>query len=147
MEKEFVPYEQSFALKELEFNEPCFGKYTISVYIPNFNEGRVHKLDLEMWLNETFDDNKNELFPTEWCSAPTYQQAFRWFREKYNLFGHILSIGERNYEWRIQNIKYLQDRRHFTLADIGGGEHNNTYEEAELECLKKLIEIVKEKNE
>jgi hypothetical protein len=27
MEKEFIPYEQALELKELEFNEPCFGCY------------------------------------------------------------------------------------------------------------------------
>ena len=121
MKKEFIPYEQALALKELGFDKPCFRGW----YKNN-----------EIWYHPDSDivlDN------------PTFSQAFRWFREKYNLFGFVLSIGERNYEWRIQNIKYLQDKRHFTLADIGGGEFDNTYEEAELECLKKLIEIVKNK--
>ena len=27
MDKEFVPYEQSLQLKELGFDEPCFGFY------------------------------------------------------------------------------------------------------------------------
>ena len=27
IEKEFVPYEESLALKELGFNEPCFGYF------------------------------------------------------------------------------------------------------------------------
>ena len=30
LEKEFVPYEPSLALKELWFDEPCFGKYLSS---------------------------------------------------------------------------------------------------------------------
>lgn len=146
MEKEFVPYQQSFNLKELGFNEPCFGKYTISVYIPNFNEDRTHKLDLEMCLNETFDDNKNECFPTEWCSAPTYQQAFRWFREKYNLSYWIETEITKNKEiyYVFHGIYNPFHKRDFP---IGQRPEFYTYEEVELECLKKLIEIVKEKNE
>ena len=131
MEAEFIPYEQALALKELGFDEPCFKAYT-EEYKGVINFSNTH----------TNTSVKNTL-PTKPFTAPLYQQAFRWFREKYSLFGHVLAIKERNYEWRIQNIKYLQDRRHFTLADIGGGQIDNTYEEAELECLKKLIEICK----
>ncbi len=29
MNKEFIPYEQALALKELGFDEPCFGYYVI----------------------------------------------------------------------------------------------------------------------
>ena len=29
MNKEFIPYEQALALKELGFDEPCFGYYNI----------------------------------------------------------------------------------------------------------------------
>ena len=49
--------------------------------------------------------------------APLYQQAFRWFRGKYKL-SHIWIMDE--------------------ILDTG----NFTYEEAELACLEKLIEIV-----
>jgi hypothetical protein len=55
----------------------------------------------------------------ESISAPLYQQCFRWFRQKYGL-SHIWIMAE--------------------LLDTG----EYTYGEAELECLKNLIEIVKE---
>jgi len=51
--------------------------------------------------------------------------VLRWFRKKYNL--HIL-INVKDGIW------------YFERFSINGF---NTYEEAELECLKKLIEIVK----
>jgi hypothetical protein len=71
----------------------------------------------------------------ESCLAPTYSQAFRWFREKYGLYGHTFSIG--NNETK---------KIHFTNnIDSRENVFYNTYEEAELECLKKLIEIVKQK--
>ena len=29
MDKEFIPYEQALALKELGFDEPCFATYNV----------------------------------------------------------------------------------------------------------------------
>jgi hypothetical protein len=73
-----------------------------------------------------------------------YQQAFRWFREKHNLFSVIdvdqtmeplfcysLSKYKGNFQW--DNILPTYSELYYT------------YEEAELACLKKLIEIVKNK--
>ena len=63
MEKEFVTYTQSLALKELGFDEPCFGYYDNGVFIFWYDS----KQETELLLN---------------CSAPLKQQVFRWFREK-----------------------------------------------------------------
>ena len=108
MNKEFIPYEQALALKELGFDEPCIKYY--------WTDGMFTKT-----YESPFNHNKRDNL----ISAPLYQQAFRWFREKYNLreqygvFPHHTIM-----------INYL----------IEGGRE----EEAELECLKKLIEIVKQ---
>ena len=74
--------------------------------------------------------------------APLYQQAFRWFREKYQLVNYIEYYAEWNFEiFRIDDkIAEVQDDVNVDYTFKGG-----TYEEAELECLKKLIEILKEK--
>jgi hypothetical protein len=61
--------------------------------------------------------------------------AFRWFREKYDL---ISVVGYHNlwkYSFLIETIE-----EHKTIIVV---DKINTYEEAELECLVKLIEIVK----
>jgi len=64
---------------------------------------------------------------------PLYQQAFRWFREKHGL-GHMINgIG---YETFLMNIGGVV-RIYSPLAF-------NSYEEAELECIKKLLEIVEQ---
>ena len=57
--------------------------------------------------------------------APLYQQAFRWLWNKTGKY--IIPIQKDDKEWLAIGIVY------------------KTYEEAELECLKKLIEIVKNK--
>ena len=96
MEKEFIPYEQALALKELGFDEPCFGAW----------------VNNELFITEN-ENPKIQSLSINQCTAPLYQQAFRFLREKYG----------------------LEDD--FSMF--------NSYEEAELECLKKLIEIVNAK--
>jgi len=119
MKKEFIPYEQTLELRELGFDEPCFGFYDESLYFPN-NENQYG----------TFCNQKLDV-PS--CSAPLYQQAFRWFREKYKIRFFIQSG--------------MSDLGEFFKVIFPDGEQRNmsyiTYEEAELACIKKLIEIVK----
>jgi hypothetical protein len=64
---------------------------------------------------------------------PLYQQAFRWFREKYDINNCISYSRLEDNNWYYQYYKSGLD---------GGFE---TYEEAELACLEKLIELVEQK--
>ena len=64
------------------------------------------------------------------------QQVFRWFREKHNLKGHIEAV---------EYLDETPDTYHWCVFDkFNSGYDQLTYEEAELECLKKLIEICRE---
>jgi len=66
--------------------------------------------------------------------------AFRWFREKYGLYH---SIGLDNSLENNVNCDYVIINHSQSISEL---ETNfKSYEEAELECLKKLIEIVKQK--
>ena len=123
MEKEFIPYEQALALKRLGYNEKGLAFYTENAY------GDGQELQ---WFRKPNDCNNDYVF----ISAPTFSQAFRWFREKYGLNSHIHQEGRNNYSYSCGQ-GYSDE--------IGGYQDFNTYEEAELECLKKLIEIVKQK--
>jgi hypothetical protein len=127
LEKEFVPYEQAVALKELRFDEPCFGYYE-----PN------KKFKYLNW--ETFKDFPYLAKNSEWqdlYGAPTFSQAFRWFREKYGLWQIVPQNTDIDWTYDILPINGIHD---YSLIDVF-----ETYEEAELECLKKLIEITKTK--
>jgi hypothetical protein len=135
MEKEFIPYEQALALKELGFDEPCLGYYVgkdREVYISNETISAPFQFRLES--KTTF-------------VAPLYQQAFRWFREKYNLDSWITKENkyQQPYCWYIQDniTEYNSD---FRIGGLIWDTFFQTYEEAELECLVKLIEIVKKQN-
>lgn len=113
MEDLFIPYDLALELKELGFDEECFGYW---------------------WNNKDFTEPE---FMLGHCKhvmegnikRPLYQQVFRWFREKYTLDSHIKKGKHGDYILVITN--HLED---------SWDEHK----EAELECLKRLIEIVKE---
>ena len=131
MEKEFIPYEQALALKELGFDEPCFGYYI---------GGDWDHDEYDMTLQFEIDLSKgNYLLDDKKCTAPTFSQAFRWFREKYRL--------DSKPEY------FLNDWYCFIINDMKGTETSRrlftefpSYEEAELECLKKLIEKINRNN-
>ncbi len=126
MEKEFIPYEQALELKELGFDEPCFAKY----YQQDGNTPFIQIGESEIEEAESAGDDV-----TFECDSPLYQQAFRWFREKHNLKGHIEAV---------EYLDETPDTYHWCVFDkFNSGYDQLTYEEAELECLKKLIEIVK----
>jgi hypothetical protein len=133
MEKEFVPYELALELKELGFNEECFNLYNFKTKefmysIPNVNEVVMFKYN-----------NHNE---TKHISAPLYQQAFRWFREKYGL---VISIppSEQNNLIEFKGVIYIyKSIRLGNTVDILHCKFYNSHEEAELECLKKLIKLI-----
>jgi len=132
--KEFIPYEQTLALKELGFDEPCVAFYY----------GQLNRL--EIGFNWTNEDCKNSLLE-EIVSAPLYQQAFRWFREKYDLHPSFTrykssSINkEPNIFTHLYEIQVIDENVDKTI-NVGDF---NSIEEAEFECLKKLIEIIKNK--
>jgi hypothetical protein len=130
MENEFIPYAEALALKELGFDEPCFNYYGKNNKLP-------HQLDCMFGYRAHF--NKNFVL------APLYQQAFRWFREEYDLV-HTVYSNASGYIWELH---YNQERGGTHICDSGeSGDCEmsgmfTTYEKAELECLKKLIKIIK----
>ena len=124
MEKDFVTYNEALALKELGFDEPCLASYETA-----FGKG----IDFE--LGYIINGPKNYVL------APLYQQAFRWFREKHGYFSSPMQSTKPSgieYDWLI--TKDIDESRIF-VKTVG---YFTTYEEAELECLKKLIKIVNE---
>jgi hypothetical protein len=125
MEKEFIPYEQALALKELGFDEPCFGYY-ISVQVRN-----------PFLVIEKVFDTQGGYF----TFAPLYQQAFRWFREKYNLFCEIQIDRTTEPKFCFDIFQY-EHFGNYEKIEIKEWYLYRTQEEVELECLKKLIEIV-----
>ena len=118
MEKEFIPYEQALVLKELGFDEPCFGCY---------DEKGVFGLTV-MSIKQYYINIKEDTWN---CSAPLKQQVFRWFRDKHKLVFYVNMIS-------IALFYYV--------IEIFPSDTYKTYEEAEDALIDKLIEIVKQNN-
>jgi hypothetical protein len=120
LKNEFVPYQIALDMKSIGFDEPCFGYY---YPIDNINFG------LRTYININHQDRY-------FTNAPLYQQCWKWFREKYGLYFNI---------YRLQHkIGTKQEFMLIINAPLRGGYYE-TYEEAEFECLIRLIEIVKQK--
>ena len=121
MNKEFIPYEQALELKELGFNDLCLFYYGDNEALRIYHQSEIEE-DL--------------------IGAPLYQQAFRWFREKYDLFGCIDLQACNPSHWfiRIDKIDINDYLYHSEDENI----QYNTYEEAELACLTKLIKLILE---
>jgi len=122
LKNEFVPYEQALALKELGFDEPCIRYYwTDSMFSKTYNE--------------PFNYNKRD----NEVSAPLYQQTFRWFRKEHGKDSMIVRCNStRKYFFDISWFNKKNKSKDFQSKDY------KTHEEAELQCLIKLIELCKQ---
>ena len=131
MDKEFVPYELAVKLKALGFDEPGWGFYdgkgSTQLY---FNHKRDASGDFIPFV-------KSERLT--WFGTPTFSQAFRWFRDEHGISGSI-QIEHDAYQWSI----FEEGKTSGLASDNWDG---TDYEEAELACLTKLIEIVESKSE
>ena len=133
MEKEFVPYELAVKLKELGFDEPCMAVY--------FGNG----------LNELFTfnpsiakENTERMVELGHIPCPTFSQAFRWFREKYRMFHEVFIDTEPTVD-NPDKLEFTYLILHMVGIEKMHTSRNKrfeTYEDAELDCLIKLIEIV-----
>jgi len=128
MTQEFVNYNQALALKELGFDEPCFGFYSV-LY--------------DLMITQT--NGRKSLFESE-CLAPLKQQVFRWFRDKHNIQGYIYPLtveGYKNGRIFTNYIYSIKDLYKDIIESDPVNEEFENYEEAESACIDKLIEIVK----
>jgi hypothetical protein len=112
-------------MKELGFDEPCFSYY---------KNDQLSEI-LEEVINSEMRNVNNEI--DDYISAPTFSQCFRWFREKYGYDVSIKKCTPSEYKFEIEQLFVEGDNYYFIDFVF------KTYEEAELECLRKLIEIVK----
>ena len=121
MEKEFVPYDRALRMKALGFDEPCFGYYVLET---NGDYKLYDKCEVKTYFT--------------YILAPTFSQAFRWFREKYDMAHQVTYAGAKG-----RYNAFTDD----WVYDSNGELKEFSYEEAELACLDKLLEIVESKSE
>jgi hypothetical protein len=123
MNREFTPYDRTLKLKELGFDEPCISYYTAYGNFSNdYSAPRKYNSEFELG---------------SYISAPTFQQAFRWFREEHNLHYQLVPFFSDKESHAVDY--YLAIAQHRPPIQV------KTFEEAELAALDKLIEIVETK--
>ncbi len=125
MEDQFIPYELALQLKELGFNESCFGIFQDKIFL-NYNQINISLL---RQLNLIGDD----------CLAPIWQQAFDWFRHVHYLPSCLEPYISTKSDWE-DELEYIP--KIYTLNGKIQLECM-VYEEARLACLEKLIELIK----
>lgn len=130
MTKELVTYTLALELKELGFDEPC-----IAVYEPQ---------EIGVMLRWVEQQKVVSNKAIGYTIAPLYQQAFRFFREKYDLEYNVQCVTVDDSKMYVFNISDLLD--YVFPSSRLESKYFIYYEEAEFECLKKLIEIVKKNN-
>ena len=125
LDEDFVPYDESMELKKLGFDEPCYEAYNID---GNGGESGIPA--------------ENYHYRLDVISRPTISQAFRWFRENFNVFvsPNVISYSEGPRLWFFE----LNSTALSFGTDLGETDDYVRYEEAELACLRKLIKIAKD---
>jgi hypothetical protein len=123
MEKEFISYEQALILKELGFNEPCFGWWFVDEKM----------LFIEKSKKSTSDNI---------LQAPLKQQVFEWFR---NVHNYHVSIRKRYFQTdgRIEYNYFIYPPNSNEHLEHNLLDEYDTWEEAESACIDDLIKLVK----
>ena len=167
MKEQFIPYELALELKELGFDEDCFGYYRP---IKNWMISTNPKFNSEPhftgpnWCNDSmifyfmyksnpFGDRdgtvKNSSIKNEYIAAPLWQQAFDWFRERgYNACIEVTDTTI-HYYWSI-TIQDSNDRE-YNDVDLIDSVNNRwysslrfeNYDNARIEAIKIIIDLYK----
>lgn len=131
MNELFVPYEIAKQLKEIGFDEPCFAGYQIN-HLNEYNlyyKGSGSKaITPHANVYGKYCHQNNHV-----VKAPLYQQVFDWFRDK-------------GYESEIKRLNRFDYAYHAGVGYsdyLGGKAGYANYEEAQDECIKYLVSLIK----
>ena len=139
IQKEFVTYKIALALKELGFNEPCFGWLSwingTTAYLFQYKTTNKELIEL--------NNHKNN------CAAPLWQQVINWFRENYLIDLLILPQSQSAcdplplYFMAIESYKNNVFNEVFNSTNTTELLHYDDYYEAREQVILKAIEICK----
>ena len=137
MKEQFATHEIAIQLKNLGFDEDCFGRYFKQEFKVHIQFENVLKLFTNKRILEL--EIRNPDMPKDQCIAPLWQQVIDWLREKQNICINIEPItfdDEPTYIFEIINLK-----NGMLLNDI-----NSSFEdpnEAHEQAILKAIDIIK----
>lgn len=139
IEKAFVPKDIAIELRDLGFDEFCLFYYEHNKPAPRFglesrdvkNKSHFRIMTINAYKILKLKSNKFDI------ATPSYEQVFAWFRNK-GLF-HSITLTKDVIEGDIYFHCKIRDSNADTIIIFA----RETYEEAKIEMLKKLIEIYK----
>jgi hypothetical protein len=136
MSKEFLSYNRALKLKQLGFDEPCFGyHYTLNGKDWKFADNhKYHEIDDQLVIGANFT-----------LLAPTFSQAFDWLLDKHSLYAIVIPTVTMH--WTFKTMTVVQDMVEVPPYKHVDAHDYSTKKKAELACLDKLIEIVELKHE
>ena len=164
MKEQFVTYEIALKLKELGFDEKCFGyyrpmkewmmegtKFNFERHFHGCNWANPNNTMYFMYVQNSFGDREASVKNSEFTKAieniavPLWQQVIDWLREKHNLCIEI-QCPQRElsfYSWTIHKPLTI-DSEEFSPTVYEDGFTNDYYKSRE-QAILKCIELCKNK--
>lgn len=127
MYEQFINYQEAKDLKELGFNEKCAAHY--------LGEER-EDLELKWEIYRNLSINTTYLI-----QAPTYGQVFRWFRDR-GLYSAVNTDQTMEPKYAFCISRFSDNDGWETI--VFNSDLYYEYENAQLDCLRELIEILKQ---
>ena len=136
MEEQFVIYEIALAMKELGFDEPCFGYF-------NSDEELIYGIDIKMikYAHKYHREDDSVL-------SPLWQQAIDWFRNEHDIVIEI--VRQKYFDTYANSYAYEVVCKVYKNKELEGSvvirdNKNNhifySYEEAREQAILKTIEL------
>jgi hypothetical protein len=132
IETNFVPYQIALDMKSIGFDDPCLGWYNNDT------------LRIDVNANQTIKFHKHIGRFNGCVLAPTFSQAFIFFREKYGLFSAVNVDQTMEPKFAYCVSRYCKVALSWDTI-VFNSDLYYEYEKAELECLLKMIDFVKQK--
>lgn len=128
----YLPYKECVELKELGFTERCLFAF-------DYSSTPIRCSDLRTDEQKFTGVNYNN---SPYTSQPTLSQVFKWFRDNHKLFSFILPTYQFNLQSSRNDLYFT-----FKIENINNSVAPilDTHEQAEYECVKSLISILKRK--
>lgn len=139
MNSDFVTPELAGMLEEIGFDEECYAFYDRNnlEFVVTFP-----KAASKGWKWVEYN-NQSEIVPTDNVKTPTYSHAFQWLLDSHHVFGVVIPTVTMNWTFKTMTVvEYLVEVPPYDHVDA---YDYYSYSEARLECLKQLVNIVKEK--
>lgn len=117
----FVSHDIAVQLKEIGFDDLCIAYFNSTSTVPEYPYRYVK------------DYNKNSTESKNFITAPTYEQVFKWFRDKNYLSSVVSNFGS--------FYGYIEHTRE--AEAFATDKDYSSYEEAREQLILKLIDIYK----